>query len=161
MFGIVPISEAHGDFVRAEIVRHWVTTTVYAANRPFDAIALPGYVALEGSAPVGHVTLHTEGDWAEIITLSSGSENRGIGLALVNAAIAHATERGCARLSITITNDNLRAMGFLQKRGWRLIAVHHGMIDLYRAHGKEIPRIGLNGIPCIDEIELEMILRAD
>jgi len=36
--------------------------------------------------------------------------------------------------------------------------LHRGIVDQARAHGADIPVLGLNGIPLRDEIELEMWL---
>jgi hypothetical protein len=56
---------------------------------------------------------------------------------------------------LTTTNDNLRAVGFYQRRGWSLVAVHRGAMDRARNEKPSIPLIGMNGIEMHDEIELE------
>ncbi len=56
------------------------------------------------------------------------------------------------------TNDNLRALGFYQKRGTVLVAVYRNAMDAARKLKPQIPMIGMNGIPLRDEIELETLL---
>jgi len=57
------------------------------------------------------------------------------------------------------TNDNLRALGFYQRRGFRLASLRPGAVDEARRTLKpEIPEIGDDGIPIRDELDLEMDL---
>ena len=60
---------------------------------------------------------------------------------------------------VITTNDNLNAIGFYQKRGFELVAVHRGAVNESRKIKPSIPLIGNHGIPLRDEIELEMSLR--
>jgi hypothetical protein len=60
------------------------------------------------------------------------------------------------RAWLVTTNDNMRALRFYQRLGWELVAVHRGAVDRARETLKpEIPRVGNDGIPLRDEIELE------
>ena len=52
----------------------------------------------------------------------------------------------------------MHALGFYQKRGFRLVAVHPGAVNESRKLKPEIPLIGNDGIPIRDEIELEIVL---
>ena len=59
-------------------------------------------------------------------------------------------------LTRTTTNDNLDALRFYQRRGFRLSALRAGAVDESRERFKaEIPSAGDLGIPLRDEIELE------
>ena len=59
------------------------------------------------------------------------------------------------------TNDNLRALGFYQRRGLRLCALHAGSLDRDRALKPELPEINPdNRIPMRDLLELELPLPA-
>ena len=106
----------------------------------------------------GLVTFHIAGDACEIVTLDSLHPGQGIGTALIEAVKAAAGAAGCRRLWLITTNDNLHALGFYQKRGFRLVAVHPGAVDDSRKLKPEIPLIGNDGIPIRDEIELEIVL---
>jgi peroxiredoxin len=154
---IEPVAPGDIEFVRAELRRNWLRTTIWSIGRPYEADALPGFVARLEGRPAGLVTLHFDdkAQMCEVITLSSAADDRGVGTALMDAAENAARERGCTRLFLTTSNDNLRALRFYQRRGYRIAAVHRGMIDRYREMYKAIPRIGAGGIPLHDEIELE------
>jgi RimJ/RimL family protein N-acetyltransferase len=81
-----------------------------------------------------------------------------VGTALIEAVTEAAREAGCRRLWLITTNDNLHALRFYQRRGFRLAALHRDGITESRRQKPSIPLIGLDGIPIRDEIELEMAL---
>jgi hypothetical protein len=74
------------------------------------------------------------------------------------AAVEWARTRGCRRLWLITTNDNLDAIRFYQRRGWRLAAVHPGGADRARELKPSIPEIGEYGIPIHDELEFELVV---
>lgn len=150
---IRPIGLADRPFLQAEMQRHWGTANIWSIGRPYPADELPGFIAELESRPVGQITAALEPRRCEIITLSATIEDRGIGTALLAAAVTECRTRGYRSVTLTTTNDNLRAIAFYQKRGWRLVAVHAGMMDRYRESNANIPTIGLNDIPLRDELE--------
>jgi hypothetical protein len=75
---------------------------------------------------------------------------------MLAAVEALAAAAGCARLWVVTTNDNLGALRFYQRRGFRLRALRPGAVDASRAALKpEIPVLGEHGIALRDELELE------
>jgi GNAT superfamily N-acetyltransferase len=84
---------------------------------------------------------------------------RGTGSALVEAVSAVALEAGSRLLWVLTTNDNVDALWFYQRRGFRIRSIRPGAVDEARRSIKpEIPAIGDHGIPLHDEIELEQEL---
>ncbi len=152
------IGPQDAEFVRGECRRHWDSAVIWSRGTRFAADELAGFVALLDDRPVGHVTIFQHGSECEIVTLASVLEDRGIGSELLLAAVEEARARGCERIFLTTSNDNLKALGFYQRHGWRLVTIHRGQIDQYRAAKPEIPAIGLQGIPIHDELELELRL---
>ncbi len=124
----------------------------------FDAAALPGYLAFEREERLGLITFNIEGPACEIVTLDSLREGQGIGTALIDAVKRQAAASGCHRLWLITTNDNLHALRFYQKRGFRLAALHRDALQVWRLIKPEIPVIGMDGIPLRDAVELEMLL---
>jgi ribosomal protein S18 acetylase RimI-like enzyme len=56
------------------------------------------------------------------------------------------------------TNDNVDALRFYQRRGFRLAALRAGAVEDARARLKpEIPWTGADGIELRDELELEKV----
>jgi GNAT superfamily N-acetyltransferase len=107
---------------------------------------------------VGLITYMIRGDECEITSLDSLNEGRGIGTALIDEVVREAKEMNCRRATLVTTNDNLQALGFYQRRGFELVAVHRGAINESRKRKPSIPLIGENDIPLRDEIELEMMM---
>ncbi|MCC6322670.1 MAG: GNAT family N-acetyltransferase [Phycisphaerales bacterium] len=156
-----PIDAHDLDWVRAELARNWGGTQISSLGVWHDADRLPGFIAFDGRGEerVGlltHTPLAADAErGCEVITLSATVEDRGVGTHLLVAAVEAARRAGCRRIFLTTTNDNLRAIGFYQRRGWSLVAVHRGAMDEARKQKPSIPMMGLNGIPLRDELELE------
>ncbi len=156
---ILPSAAGDREFLVSELVEHWNSTTIWSRDVRYEADKLPCFIAWRHGERIGHVTFAHDGGETEIVTLASRVEDAGVGTALLSAAITEARRHASRRVFLTTTNDNLRALAFYQKRGWRLVRVWPGMIDLYRErYDKAIPLIGMNGIPLRDEIELEIAL---
>jgi len=121
-----------------------------------DPLGYPALVAEEDGRLLGVLTYVHEREQCEILTLHASRQWRGIGSALVEAVERLAAQRGCTRLWVVTTNDNVDALRFYQRRGFRLAALHPGAVDGSRARLKpEIPTVGDHGIPLRDEVELE------
>jgi N-acetylglutamate synthase-like GNAT family acetyltransferase len=113
----------------------------------------------DGGQPAGLLTYVIAGDECEILTLHSVKQWQGAGTRLIAGALDLARRCGCRRLWLVTTNDNVDALRFYQRRGFRLVALRSGTVDDARATLKpEIPRTGDHGIPLRDELELELEL---
>jgi ribosomal protein S18 acetylase RimI-like enzyme len=117
----------------------------------------------EAGATVGIVTWRLEEPrpTAEItaIAVARDRRGRGIGGALLAAALDALRAAGVERTWLVTTNDNLVGLSFYQRAGWRLAALRPGAVDDARRRLKpSIPEFGEDGIPLRDELELELIL---
>ena len=139
------------------LTERWGSTRVVTRGQVHEADKLPGFVAMRGSEPVGLVTYRIANGECEIVSLDSLLEGQGIGSALVRAVQAASAAAGCGRIWLVTTNDNLPAMRFYQKRGFRLVAVYRDALKVSRQLKPEIPLTGRDGIPLNDEIELEFV----
>jgi ribosomal protein S18 acetylase RimI-like enzyme len=144
--------------VTAFIDEHWFGTDMLIRGEVIDMTAVDGYTLAENNVLTGVITYIVRGGVCEITSLDSTAENRGVGTQLLNAVISRARELGCKLLRLLTTNDNLRAIGFYQKRGFELAGVNLGAIDREREQKPEIPLIGQNRIPVHHEIEFSMAL---
>ena len=157
---IKPITDTDRTWIQELLQTYWGSTWVVSRGRLHQADQLPGFVAELWGQKVGLVTYHLAGDQTEIVTLNSLVERQGAGIALAEAVRQVAQTAGCRRLWLITTNDNLTALGFYQKRGFVLVQLHPNAVEQSRQLKPEIPRIGQNGIPIRDEIELELPLTA-
>jgi ribosomal protein S18 acetylase RimI-like enzyme len=139
--------------------KHWGDEFVIAHGVIYHPDTLDGFVALDGDEWIGEITYAFSGDDCEIVSIDSLREGRGIGTTLIHAALEEARKHNCKRVFLITTNDNLNALGFYQKHGFELVAVHRGAVNESRKIKPSIPLVGMNNIPLRDEIELEMILK--
>jgi ribosomal protein S18 acetylase RimI-like enzyme len=148
-------------FIREELTRHWGSTQIWSLGRAYQGETLPGFIAEIGGEPIGQITyaILPGGYQCEVVTLSTRREGLGIGSMLLAAAVDAARAKECIRIFLTTTNDNVHAIGFYQREGWRLTALHKGNVDEARKRVPQIPRVGPSGIAVRDEVELEMWLR--
>jgi len=123
---------------------------------------VPGHPALlaeDDGRLVGVLTYVLDPPQCEVLTLQVEDRRRGLGTALLAEAGLIAAHSGCTRLWLITTNDNVDALRFYQRRGFRLAALYPGAVDESRARLKpEIPPVGEYGIPLRDELELELTL---
>jgi ribosomal protein S18 acetylase RimI-like enzyme len=153
------LADADREWVERLIVERWGTEGVVGRGRVWHPAGLPGFAAFEDGRCVGLVTYELSGDACEIVTIDALEEARGIGSALLEAVVEAARESGCARVQLLTTNNNLRALAFYQKRGFRLVGLVPGAIDEERRLKPSIPLVDSAGLPIRDELHLELSLR--
>lgn len=138
----------------------WLTTQLWGApevvvhDGVFHPAALPGFIAERAGRIAGLVTFEVRQDVLEIATINALDLYQGIGTMLIEAVRAEAKRLGCHQIMLTTTNDNIGALRFYQRRGFRLTAVRPGAVDRSRQRKPDIPRMGDFGIPLRDEIDL-------
>jgi GNAT superfamily N-acetyltransferase len=119
-----------------------------------DALDRPGLVAEAGGTLIGLLTYDPQPVECELVAIVAAVRGRGIGSALVAALRDRVRDRP---IWVVTTNDNLDALRFYQRRGFRLRTLRAGAVDAARRTIKPaIPQIGANGIPLRDEIELAL-----
>ena len=142
-----------------ELMRErWGGEVVVTRGKARDASLLEGFVAEIDGEPVGLATYETRGAESELVMLDSLREAAGVGSALVAAVANAAWRQECRLLLVVTTNNNVRALGFYQRRGFALTALRRGAVEKSRRIKPEIPELGLNDIPIRDELELALDL---
>jgi GNAT superfamily N-acetyltransferase len=143
------------DDVNAFLAHHGAAL-VARRGELLDATARPALVALTPDDGIaGVLTYDVAGTACEILTLHAATRWGGAGTALVESVREVAARAGCGTLWVLTTNDNVDALRFYQRRGFRLSALRPGAVDEARRTLKpQIPPVGFHGIPLRDEIEL-------
>ncbi len=129
---------------------------VVAHGEIFDVRLLPALIGGEQEGLATYQIRRT--NIAELITLDAVTAKQGVGTALIEALVSRLRVEGVSVLRVTTTNDNLDALRFYQRRGFRITAVRPGAVDEARRVKPSISEIGEYGIPIRDEIELERLL---
>ena len=152
------IQESDRNWVASFVESHWGSEIVVARGRVIRPAELDGFAAFKRKNLVGLLTYRIEGSDCEIVTIDSTAQGEGIGTALIDAVKERAKAIGCMRVWLITTNDNLNALGFYQRRGFRLIALYPNALEVSRKLKPQIPMKAANGIPIRDELELELEL---
>jgi hypothetical protein len=116
--------------------QQWGSAVQVAHGTVFRPAELPGLIAQTPGQPMaGLLTYEIRGTVLEIVTLNAVPRQAGTGTAFS-------------------TNDNIGALRFYQRRGFRLVALRPGAVTRARGAKPEIPLTGEHGIPLRDELDL-------
>jgi GNAT superfamily N-acetyltransferase len=146
---------ADQEWVESTLARLWGSTTIVVHRRAFDAARLPALIAGDYQ---GLLTFTVDPPRAEIVTLNALAPWQGIGSALIEALVAEFTASAMREIRVSMTNDNLDALRFYQRRGFRLAALRPGAVNAARRIKPAIPVVGNYQIPRHDELELVRVL---
>lgn len=146
------------EWAHALIAEHWGGIKMVTRGVLYDMREFPGIIAWRDGVPVGLATYRIDGDACELMSINSLIQDSGVGTSLLRAVEETARAAGCRRLFLITTNDNTHALRFYQRKGYRLVALRPGAIDEARRLKPGIPKVGIDGIPLRDELELERML---
>jgi GNAT superfamily N-acetyltransferase len=149
-----PVQETDRPTVEWLTTQLWGAAEVVVHDDVFSPASLPGFIAERAGRIAGLVTFDVRAGVLEIVTINALEQFTGIGTMLIEAVRAEAKRRGCQQVTLTTTNDNVDALRFYQRRGFRMAALRPGAVDRSRLRKPEIPRTGDFGIPLHDEIDL-------
>jgi ribosomal protein S18 acetylase RimI-like enzyme len=128
-------------------------TKIVAFGEVMDLDQMPTLVAVMHSEPSGALAYRLlGGNTLHIVALATDPmwQRSGVGGHLVAEAELLARRLKLTRIVVATTNDNLPALYFYQRRGYRLTALEPSSV--MNAHGEQP---GFAGIPVRDEIRLE------
>jgi ribosomal protein S18 acetylase RimI-like enzyme len=143
-----------GEWLASYLAVEWGGPMQARRGEVFDARTLPALVAERGGEAVGLLCYRhdDEGDW-ELALINAVAGHTGVGTALVEGLVERVGAG--ARIWVVTTNDNVDALRFYQRRGFRLRELRPGAVDEARRSLKpEIPVTGHYDIPLRDEVEL-------
>jgi ribosomal protein S18 acetylase RimI-like enzyme len=137
----------------------WGAGFVVAHGERIVPTRLPGFVARSAGRVVGHASYRIVDDACEVTSIAADPPRAGIGSQLMSRIEAEARLSGCSSVWLTTTNDNLDALRFYQRRGFGLVTLRRGAVDVARRDLKPaIPELGSYGIPMRDELDLALRL---
>jgi GNAT superfamily N-acetyltransferase len=140
----------------AEFLGRHGSAVVARHGELLDPTAHPALLTEDGGRLTGLLTFVVAGTDCEVLTLHADPPRAGAGTELIEAVAQLAADRGCERLWLITTNDNVDALRFYQRRGFRLTGLHPGAVDRSRRELKpQISEVADNGIPIRDELDLE------
>jgi GNAT superfamily N-acetyltransferase len=150
-----PIEPVGQEFIRRRWEESWGLPVV-SISRTYLPEDVSGLVWRdEWGEPQGLITWHIERDHAEIVSMDASQQGRHIGGRLLDGAEAELRKRGVRRATIVTTNDNLRAIAFYVRRGYRIVRVALDDMDRVRKIKPTVPLLGNDNIPLRDMFEME------
>ena len=153
---IRPIADGDRPMLAWLVTELWGAPVIAVHGSVLRPAELGGFIAERSQRVVGLLTYQLVGNMLEIVTLNAIDRRAGIGTMLIEAAVGQARRCGCREIRLTTTNDNVDALRFYQRRGFRLAELRPGAVDQSRRRKPEIPRVGDYGIPLHDEIDLTL-----
>jgi GNAT superfamily N-acetyltransferase len=153
---IRPVNEGDRPLLAWLVAELWGSEVVAVHGNLLRPGELPGFIAERTRRVAGLLTYQLVGDTLEIVTLNAIDRRAGIGTLLIEATVATARHYRCREIRLTTTNDNVDALRFYQRRGFRLAELRPGAVDRSRQEKPQIPRVGDYGIPLHDEIDLTL-----
>ncbi|MBN1512205.1 MAG: GNAT family N-acetyltransferase [Phycisphaerae bacterium] len=141
------------------IERHWHSRKIVTRGTAYYPHEERGFIEWRDGRIAGLLTFVVHGDSMELLTLNAVPSGHGIGTAMTLMAVDWARANNLRRIWLITTNDNLRAIGFYQRLGFRMTQIHIGAVDKARMIKPEIPEVGEGGIPIHDEVVLELTLQ--
>jgi ribosomal protein S18 acetylase RimI-like enzyme len=153
---IRPIGDGDRPMLSWLVAELWGSEAVAVHGTVFQPAELAGFIAERSGRLIGLLTYHLAGDVLEIVTLNAIERRAGIGTLLIEAAVDEARRCGGREIRLTTTNDNVDALRFYQRRGFRLAELRPGAVDQTRQQKSEIPTVGSYGIPLRDELDLTL-----
>jgi GNAT superfamily N-acetyltransferase len=128
-------------------------TKIVAFDEVMDIEQMPALVAIMHDAPSGALAYRLLGDALHIVALATDPmwQRSGVGGCLIAEAELLARRLKLTRLVVSTTNDNLPALYFYQRKGYRLTGL---VPDSVLTHTHQVVA-GFAGIPARDEIRLE------
>jgi ribosomal protein S18 acetylase RimI-like enzyme len=124
-----------------------------ADGQPVSLQELALLVAETDGGVAGALAWRPVPDGLHIVTMATDPmwQRSGIGGHLLAEAELLARQQSWSHVIVTMTNDNIPALYFYQRRGYRLAAVLPGAVA---AHAADRSAAGFAGIPVRDEIQL-------
>src|SRR5918994_807955 len=159
-FLIRPATPDDREAIVALLRNRWGGETMVVHDTVYRPADLPAFVAVDGLELVGLVTYEPGVESWHVLSLDSLVSGQGIGGALLDRVEGAARAAGCPRITLVTTNDNVDALRFYQRRGYRIASIDPGAVDRARRTKASIPQIGLHGIPIRDELTMVKSLNA-
>lgn len=157
---ITPITLENRSVINEFLMKHWYSTDMVVCGEKIDMTRSDGLAVFSHGEITALLTYRIKPDHTcEIISLNSLIENRGTATKLLQKVFDIARTYSCKTVTVMTTNDNLKTIGFYQKRGFDMTRLHYNSVEKSRKIKPEIPLIGDYGIPLRHELEFEYVLK--
>ncbi len=144
--------------IKSVFKSEWGADFIVENGRFIKSYEVEGFIAKLKGKTLGLITYIIREEVVEIVTLNSLAPAKGIGTMLLNKVIEITKDAGRNKIFLVTTNDNIHAIGFYQKRNFRITNIRPDAVTESRKIKPEIPLYGKNGIQVRDEVEMQLVL---
>ena len=152
------ITKDDSSLIKELIDTHWGGEPLIIRGKEYFPSRLGGIIALRGEQVVGFLIYDIQNNVCEIVVFEVFEKFKGIGTSILAKLKEIAKSKNCNTLYVMTTNDNLDALRFYQRRGFRICGINLNSMEISRKMKPSIPEIGDYGIPIRDEIDLELCI---
>jgi GNAT superfamily N-acetyltransferase len=156
-WAVRPKNDGDREWLAALLRTEWGGDSLIVRGVEQPVLALPALIAGERDG-VAIYQYGSDNQPAELLLLHALRARTGIGSALLAAVVSDVRARGANELRVATTNDNIPALQFYQKLGFRLHALRVDGVAIARRMKPSIPLLGFDDIPMRDEIDLILTL---
>lgn len=149
------VEEKDRNWIENLMQKEWGSRMIVTRGKIHDTRNLEGIISETSGKRTGVLIYNINNEECEIIVLNVLLEGKGIGTKLLEEVKKVAQQNNIKRVWLITTNDNLKALEFYKRKGFKVVAIHKDAVNKSRKLKPEIPMIGENGIPIQDEIEME------
>ncbi|WP_337099138.1 GNAT family N-acetyltransferase [Paenibacillus sp. YIM B09110] len=155
---LAPMSEIDREWLKEQWVQ-WGDETMITKGKQHHIQGMDAFIAWDDDVQVGEAAYRLDIYDCELMSMNATVQGIGVGSKLLSTVEQMVKQSGRNRIWLITSNDNVDALRFFQRCGYRITAVYPGSIDEARKMLKPtIPKVGYYDIPIRDEIELEKIL---
>ncbi|MCA1053820.1 GNAT family N-acetyltransferase [Rossellomorea aquimaris] len=151
---IIPFKTLEEEKRRDFFLKHWGGTEMIISTGHYDCLSLDGFVCMEGHLIKGVLTFIEKGRKVEVVSLDAVEKGKGIGTLLIKELEKAVMGEEVSSIELITTNDNMDALAFYQKKGFRIVKIIPDAVAGARKQKPSIPHYASNGIPIMDEILL-------
>lgn len=152
-----PLTGDDWEWLRNLWLNEWGGETMVSKGKTHHFQDLDAVIAWTDGVRVGAATYNLGTDGCELMSINATVRGLGVGSALISSVEQALQKAGIGRIWLITSNDNLDALRFYQRRGYRISAVYPNAVDEARKHKPTIPQVGYYKIPIHDELELEKL----
>ena len=156
-----PLQPTDADWVDRTQATVWGSRMIARKGELLDSSTLPGFVAVRDGDRVGLVLFCVRGEAYEIASVWTAVRGERIGRALMQRCFDDARGRGCRRVWLITTNDNVGAIAFYQHLGMDLCGFFRNAVATTRRLKPSIPLRDEFGVGIDHELEFELLLGSD
>lgn len=137
----------------------WGTSHMTVGMQLFDVAQIEAHALYDETGKMlAFASWTTRGPAIILCALHALEQGKSHAKVLLDGLMPLFRQSGARKIRAVTTNDNMTALTFYQRYGFRLSTLYVGAIDAYRPKVPTARSIGEHGIPIHDAIELEFSL---